>query len=78
MLCAMNQLLDKALQAVQLLPEREQDEIARLLLDLTRQDDPETIDSAHLPDVLKGLDQMRRGEFANAAQVEAAFRRFGA
>lgn len=74
----MNQLLDKALKAVQLLPKREQDEIARLVLDLAREDGPEAIDSAHLPDVLKGLNQMRRGEFASAAQVEAAFRRFGA
>jgi hypothetical protein len=37
---------------------------------------PEEIDRAHLPDVLEGLSQARRGEFASDAEVEAVFRRF--
>lgn len=75
----MNQLLDKALKAVRSLPEDEQDEIARLMLHLARGDGPEErIDPAHLPEVLNGLEQARRGEFATEAEVEAAWRRFGA
>ena len=38
--------------------------------------EPEEIDPAHLPDVLEGLAQANRGEFATDAEVEAAFRRF--
>jgi hypothetical protein len=37
---------------------------------------PEPIDPAHLPDVLEGLAQARRRQFASDAEVEAAFRRF--
>ena len=36
----------------------------------------ETIDPAHLADVLESLAQAKRGEFASAAQVKAAFGRF--
>ena len=73
----MNQLLDRALSAVRNLPEEEQDDIARLMLNLAeRSGSPEPIDPAHLPGVLEGLDQFRRGEFANDEQVEAAFKRF--
>ena len=38
--------------------------------------EPEEIDAAHLPAVLEGLTQARRGQFASDAEVEAAFRRF--
>lgn len=38
--------------------------------------EPEDIDPAHLTDVLEGLAQARRREFATAAEIEAAFRRF--
>jgi predicted transcriptional regulator len=75
----MNQLLDRALKAVRQLPENEQDEIARLMLNLARADVPEEqIDAAYLPDVMNGLDQARRGEFATDSEVEAALRRFSA
>ncbi len=48
------------------------------MLHLVRDDrEPEEIDTEHLPDVLEGLEQARRGEFATDAEVEAAFRRFG-
>ena len=39
-------------------------------------DEPEKIDPAHLPDVLEGLAQARRREFATDAEIDAAFRRF--
>ncbi len=41
-----------------------------------RQEEPEDIDPAHLPDVLEGLAQAKRRQFATEAEVETAFRRF--
>jgi len=41
-----------------------------------REAEAEDIDPAHLSDVLEGLAQARRREFATDAEVEAAFRRF--
>jgi len=38
--------------------------------------DPEQIDPAHWPAVLKGLSQAKRGEFASDEEVEAALRPF--
>lgn len=73
----MTKLLEKALQAVRLLPPENQDEIARAMLNLAGQSsEPEEIDPAHLTDVLEGLAQAKRREFASDAEVEAAFRRF--
>lgn len=73
----MTKLLEKALEAVRLLPPANQDEIARAMLALAGEDSaPEDIDSAHLPDVLEGLAQAKRRAFASDAEVEAAFRRF--
>ena len=37
----------------------------------------EEIDPAHLPGVLEGLEQARRGEFATDEDVEKLFRHFG-
>lgn len=74
---AMTKLLQKALEAVQLLPPENQDEIARAMLALAGDDsEQEEIDPAHVADVLEGLAQAKRGEFATDAEVEAAFRRF--
>jgi hypothetical protein len=73
----MTKLLKQALEAVQKLPPESQDEIARAMLALAGNGtDPEPIDPAHLPDVLEGLAQARRHQFASDAEVEAAFRRF--
>jgi hypothetical protein len=72
----MTKLLQKALEAVQSLPDESQDEIARAMLALAREDEPEEINAAHLSAVLEGLEQAKRGEFATDAQVEAVFRRF--
>lgn len=73
----MTKLLQKALDAVRLLPPESQDEIARAMLSLAGNDTaPEDIDPAHLADVLESLAQAQRGEFASDAEVEAAFRRF--
>ena len=73
----MNQLLERALKAVRGLPPEQQEEIARLMLNLAERDSAvEQIDPAHLPDILASLNQMRRGELASDADVEAAFARF--
>jgi len=75
----MTKLLEKAMETVRALPSDSQDEIARAMLLLAAQDgEPEPVDPSHLPAVLKGLEQARRGEFAGDAEVEAAFRRFDA
>jgi len=74
---AMTKLLEQALAAVRRLSPESQDEIARVMLDLSSRDgEPEEIDAAHLPAVLEGLAQAKRREFATDAEVEAAFRRF--
>ena len=73
----MTKLLNRALEAVRRLPADAQDEIARAMLTLAGSEEaPETIDPAHLPDVLESLAQARRRQFATDAEVEAAFRRF--
>jgi len=71
-------LLEKAVAAVRKLPPDDQEEIARLMLELAgRSGVPDSVDPAHLADVLESLAQARRGEFASDAEIEAAFRRFG-
>ena len=73
----MTKLLEEALNAVRRLSPDAQDEIARAMLQLAGgEGEPEAVDPAHLPAVLEGLAQARRGEFASDAEVEAAFRRF--
>ena len=74
----MTKLLDLALETVRRLPPSDQDEIARAMLCLAGNENEaaEEIDPEHLPDVLEGLAQARRSEFAPEAEVEAAFRRF--
>jgi hypothetical protein len=73
----MTKLLEKALEAVRRLPPDSQDHIALAMLSLSGNDEePEEIDPTHLPDVLEGLAQAKRREFASDAEVEAAFRRF--
>jgi len=73
----MTKLLERALEEVRRLPSEAQDEIACAMLTLAAAgSQPEEIDAAHLPAVLEGLAQARRGYLASDAEVEAAFRRF--
>jgi len=73
----MTKLLEKALEAVRRLPPDSQDEIARAMLSLTgAQVEPEEIDPEHLSDVLEGLAQAKRRQFATDVEIESAFRRF--
>lgn len=73
----MTKLLEKALEAVRRLPPASQDEIALATLTLSgNEGEPEDIDAAHLSSVLVALEQAKRRDFANDADIEAAFRRF--
>jgi hypothetical protein len=74
----MTKLLEHALEVVRRLPPEGQDDIARAMLMLAQGDEamPEGIDPDHLPEVLEGLAQARRRQFATNAEIAAAFRRF--
>jgi hypothetical protein len=73
----MTKLLEKALEAVRRLPPASQDEIARAMLTLSgNEGEPEEIDPAHLPAVLRGLSEASQRQFATDSEIEAAFRRF--
>jgi DNA-binding TFAR19-related protein (PDSD5 family) len=68
----MTKLLQKALEAVRLLPPENQDEIARAMLSLAGDESvPEDIDPAHLADVLSKL-RPRSAVSANEAAVHSA------
>ncbi len=73
----MTDLMEKALAAIRKWPAERQDEAAQMLLALDRlgpgayrasPDELQAID--------EGLDQLRRGDFASDAEIEAAFARF--
>ncbi len=73
----MTKLLEKAVEEVRKLPNGSQDEIACTILQLASHDgEPTEIDPLDLPAVQNGLAQAKCREFANDAEVEAAFRRF--
>lgn len=74
----MTKLLEKALEAVRRLPADNQDEIARAMLNLANEGEPEPVDLSHLQDVLEGLAQAKARRYASDDEVEAAFRRFEA
>ncbi len=73
----MTKLLEKALEAGRQLPPESQDEIAQAMLHFAATDgEPEPVDLEHLPAILEGLAQARRGEFATDEEVKKAFARF--
>jgi predicted transcriptional regulator len=71
----MTKLLDKALEAVRRLPPSSQDEIAHAMLALAGRE-AEAIDPAHLPAILEGLAQAKRGQLVTDDEVEATLRQF--
>ena len=73
----MTKLFEEVVLVVRKLSSESQDEIARAMLELAVESEPAEIDPAHLPAVLEGLAQVRSGNYASAADVAAAFRRFG-
>jgi len=70
----MTKLLENAVAAVSKLSSDSQDEIARAMLALADESEPEEVDAAHLPAVLEGLAQAKAR--TSVADVESAFRRF--
>jgi predicted transcriptional regulator len=70
----MKDLLHEALEALQRLPPERQDYIARAILALADDGEPEEIDPRDLSAVLDGLAQIARGEFASDDEVEGLFR----
>jgi hypothetical protein len=74
----MTKLLEQAVEAVRRLPSDSQDEIAQAMLQWAQDDaQPEPVEGAHLSAVLEGLAQAKQERFASAAEVKAAFSRFG-
>jgi hypothetical protein len=73
----MTKLLERAVEAARRLPPADQDEVARAMLAAMGDEPmPEEIDPAHLADVMEGIAQARRRQYATDEEVEAAFRRF--
>jgi hypothetical protein len=73
----MTDLMEKALAAIRKWPAERQDEAAEMLLALDRMgNDPYHASAEELRAIDEALDQVRRGEFASDAEVEAAFARF--
>lgn len=73
----MTERLDKAIASVRNLDPEAQDRIASAMMSLLDEDEPEEIDPEHLPDIMQGLAEADRGEFASDEEVAAAFRNFG-
>ena len=74
----MTKLLEGALEAVRRLSDAEQDAIALAILGLVgNEPEPEEVQREHLDAVMEGLQQADSGQLADAADVEAAFKRFG-
>ena len=71
----MTDLLHEALDALHRLPPERQEYIARAILALADDGEPEETDREDLPAVLEGLAQAERGEFASDATVGALLRR---
>lgn len=73
----MPNVIDEAVEALRNLAPERGEELARFMLRLAANDaDPEPTDPAHLPAVLEGLAQAKRGQFASSERIEAAFRSF--
>lgn len=75
----MTALLDQAFEAIRRIPEDEQDAVARMMLDLVSAEEVELdIPPEDLPDVLAGIAEADRGEFATESEVQAALQRLRA
>lgn len=72
----MTKLLDRAVETVRKLSAESQDEIARAMLQLANNEEPEQIPPEHLSAVLEGLAQAKKRQYASVGEVEAVFRRF--
>lgn len=72
----MTRLMEKALEAIRELPEAEQDELARMILEATGQAPGYDPTPAEMEAIEEGLADADAGRFATDAEVAAAFGRF--
>jgi hypothetical protein len=72
----MTDLMEKALAAIGRWPSSRQDEAAEMLLALDRLGATYTASPDELAAIDEAFGQAERGEFASAAEIEAAFQRF--
>jgi hypothetical protein len=74
----MTKLLDQAIEAVRILPPNEQDDIARLLLQLARDDaEPVALSPDERAAISRSKDAAAHGEFADDEQVRATWAKHG-
>ncbi len=74
----MTKLLDQAIEAVRVLPPGEQDDIARLLLHLAREDaEPLALSPEERVAITRSKEAAARGEFASDEQVGATWAKHG-
>ena len=74
----MTKLLDQAIEAVRILPPEEQDDIARLLLQLTRNDaEPMVLSPEERASITRSKEAAARGEFASDEPVRATWAKRG-
>jgi hypothetical protein len=72
----MTKLLDEAISKVRKLPEADQDEAAEVLLAIaSKNEGPIALDAETRAAVREGLEQARRGEFVDDAEMDAFFAR---
>jgi hypothetical protein len=74
----MTKLLDQAIEAVRVLPPEEQDDIARLLLQITQDDaEPAVLSPDERAAISRSKDAAARGELASDEQVRATWAKHG-
>jgi hypothetical protein len=75
----MTKLLDKALEAVRLLPPKDQDEIAQVIMQLAASDFPASVplSSEEREAIRRSKGAAERGEFATDEQVRAVWAKHG-
>ena len=75
----MTKLLDKALEAVRLLPPEDQDEIARVIMHLSGSDQaaPVALSVEEREAIARSKEAAARGEFATDEQVRAVWTKHG-
>jgi hypothetical protein len=74
----MTKLLDQAIEAVRVLPPDEQDDIARLLLQLAGDDaEPVALSPDERAAISRSKEAASRGEFASDEQVRATWAKHG-
>jgi hypothetical protein len=72
----MSELLKKALEAVTKLSDADQDEVARMMLAMSSDDETVAVPPGHEGPLTEGLEQARSDRLASDDDVKAAWRRF--